>query len=98
MDAIRVFGPKLGSKLSIRSQTNLLPACKLSRFPLTSFPRKSPKLVPLKAITHALACEDEESNRKFKKLEPSEWGHQFLSSHVDISVSLYLSLSLGMHV
>ncbi|CAE5959668.1 unnamed protein product [Arabidopsis arenosa] len=81
MEAIRVFGPKL----SIRSQTSAFPACKLSRFPLTSFPSKPAHLVPLKATTHPLAFDDEENNRKFRKLGPSEWGHQFLSAHVDLS-------------
>ncbi|CAA7048213.1 unnamed protein product [Microthlaspi erraticum] len=85
MEAIRIFGPKLGSKLSVRSQTNLLPSCNLSRLPLTSFPGKYAHRVPLKATTNTLACEDEENNRKFKKLEPSEWRHQFLSVHVDFS-------------
>ncbi|CAE5959667.1 unnamed protein product [Arabidopsis arenosa] len=85
MEAIRVFGPKLGSKLSIRSQTSAFPPCKLSRFPLTQFSSKPPHLVPLKATTIPLACDDKENNRKFEKLGPSEWGHQFLSAHVDLS-------------
>ncbi|ESQ30642.1 hypothetical protein EUTSA_v10012385mg [Eutrema salsugineum] len=81
MAAIRAFSPQL----SIRSQTNLFPACKPSRFPLTSFPGKHAHLVPLKATTLTLACEDEENNRKFRKLGPSEWRHKFLSAHVDFS-------------
>ncbi|EOA37735.1 hypothetical protein CARUB_v10012518mg [Capsella rubella] len=95
MEAIRLFGrPNLRSnKLSIRSQTNAFPACKLSRFPFpltTLFPGKHAHghgLVPLKATTTLpLACEDnEENNRNFEKLAPSEWGNQFLSAHVDLS-------------
>ncbi|CAA0279710.1 unnamed protein product [Arabidopsis thaliana] len=85
MEAIRVFGPKLGSRLSIRSHTTAFPACKLSRFPLTSFPGKHAHLVLLKATTIPLASDDKENNRKFEKLGPSEWGNQFLSAHVDLS-------------
>jgi len=90
MEAIRVFGPKLGSRLSIRSHTTAFPACKLSRFPLTSFPGKHAHLVLLKATTIPLASGDKENNRKFEKLGPSEWGNQFLFAHVDLSVSLCL--------
>ncbi|KAF3568367.1 hypothetical protein DY000_02013073 [Brassica cretica] len=50
-----------------------------------SFPGKPPKLVPLKATTNTLASKDKEKNRKFKKLAPSEWGHQFIDAHVDVS-------------
>ncbi|XP_023645876.1 terpenoid synthase 28 isoform X2 [Capsella rubella] len=91
MEATGVFGrPKLGSRLSICSQTNAFTACKLSSFRLkTSYPIKHAHgLVPLKAskTTHPLACEgEEEYNRNFEKLAPSEWGHQFLSAHVDLS-------------
>lgn len=88
MEAITVFGPKLGPNLSIRCQTNLFPACKRSYFPLTPNPRKLANLVPLKATSNTLVCEDEENNRKFIKLAPSEWRHHFLSTHVDFSVSL----------
>ncbi|CAH8362300.1 unnamed protein product, partial [Eruca vesicaria subsp. sativa] len=84
MESTRVFGAKLGFKLSIRSQANVLSSCKPFRFPPTSFPGKPPKLVPLKATTNTLACEDE-NNRKFKKMEPSEWGHQFIDAHVDVA-------------
>ncbi|CAH8339945.1 unnamed protein product [Eruca vesicaria subsp. sativa] len=84
MESTRVFGAKLGFKLSIRSQANVLSSCKPFRFPPTSFPGKPPKLVPLKATTNTLACEDE-NNRKFKKMEPSEWGHQFIDAHVDLA-------------
>ncbi|EFH67713.1 predicted protein [Arabidopsis lyrata subsp. lyrata] len=85
MEAIRVFGPKLGSKLSIRSQTSAFPPCKLSPFPLTQISSKPLHLIPLRATTIPLACDDKENNRKFEKLGPSEWGHQFLSAHVDLS-------------
>lgn len=89
MEAIGVFGPKLGSKLSIRSQTtNTFPSFKFSSFPPTSFHGKPRKLVPLMATTNTLACEDEK-NRKFTKMAPSEWGHQFIDAHVDVSVSIY---------
>ncbi|KAG7594513.1 Terpene synthase N-terminal domain [Arabidopsis thaliana x Arabidopsis arenosa] len=99
MEAITVFR----SKLSIRSETKTLPACKVSRFPLTSFPGKHAHIVsrfpltsipgkhahivPLKATTiSTLAyCDDEENNRMYKEMAPSEWGHQFLSAHVDFS-------------
>ncbi|CAH8362538.1 unnamed protein product [Eruca vesicaria subsp. sativa] len=84
MESTRVFGAKLGFKLSIRSQANVLSSCKPFRFPPTSFPGKPPKLVPLKATTNTLACEDE-NNRQFKKMEPSEWGHQFIDAHVDVA-------------
>ncbi|WZZ13663.1 hypothetical protein YC2023_106752 [Brassica napus] len=85
MGAITVFGPKLGSKLSIHCHKNTFPSCRLFSFPPMSFPGKPPKLVPLKATTNTLASKDEEKNRKFKKLAPSEWGHQFVDAHVDVS-------------
>ncbi|CAH8254956.1 unnamed protein product [Arabidopsis lyrata] len=83
MEAITIFR----SKLSIRSETKTLPACKVSRFPLTSFPGKHAHIVPLKAttITSLAYCDDEENNRKYKEMAPSEWGHRFLSAHVDFS-------------
>ncbi|KAG5383195.1 hypothetical protein IGI04_034665 [Brassica rapa subsp. trilocularis] len=84
MGAITVFGPKLGSKLSVHFHTNTFTSCRLSSFPSMSFPVKPPKLVPLKATTNTLASKDEK-NRKFKKLAPSEWGHRFVDAHVDVS-------------
>ena len=92
MEAIGVFG----SKLSVWPHTNLFPACKLYRFPVTSYPRKHVHFVPLKATANTMACEDEENNRNFRKLVPSKWDHQSLFANLDFSVSLSLSLSLSL--
>ncbi|KAG2302235.1 hypothetical protein Bca52824_030886 [Brassica carinata] len=85
MEAIGVFGPKLGSKLSFCSQTNLFLASKLHCFPATSYPRKHAHFVSLKAKANSLACEDEEKNRNFRKFVPSKWDHQSLIANQDFS-------------
>ncbi|CAA7020917.1 unnamed protein product [Microthlaspi erraticum] len=59
--------------------------CKVSYFPLTLVPTKPPKfLLRLKSITSP-TCDDQESNRTFKKLLPSSWTDHFLSVSVNIS-------------
>lgn len=96
METIASFGPIHKSQLFLPSGTNLFTAvCKLSRFPLISFPGKPSKLVRLKAIATP-KCDDLESNRTFQKVPPSQWdwGHHFLSVHVDVSVSLYYTYIL----
>ncbi|CAN7091483.1 unnamed protein product [Brassica rapa subsp. narinosa] len=85
MEAIGVFRPKLGSKLSFCSQTNLFSSCKLYRFPVTSYPRKRAHFVSLKATANSLACEDEENNRNFRKHFPSKWDHESLVANLDFS-------------
>ncbi|CAH8341917.1 unnamed protein product [Eruca vesicaria subsp. sativa] len=85
MEALGVFGPKLGSNLTFPSQPNLFTACNLYRFPVTTHPRKLAHFVPLKATANTLACEDEENNRNFIKLDPSKWDHQSLLAKLDIS-------------
>ncbi|CAN6935922.1 unnamed protein product [Brassica oleracea] len=81
MEAKGVFGPTL----SVWPHTNLFPACKLHRFPVTSYPRKHEHFVPLKATANTLACEDEENNRNFRKFVPSKWDHQSLFANLDFS-------------
>ncbi|CAH8390868.1 unnamed protein product [Eruca vesicaria subsp. sativa] len=71
MESIAVFGLKHGP-----SPNNLRPANKLSCFPLMSVPTKPPKFVRLKANT-TITCDDQESNRTFKELQPSPWTDQF---------------------
>ncbi|CAA7013456.1 unnamed protein product [Microthlaspi erraticum] len=88
MDTIASFAPIHKPKHFLPSWTNFFPACKLSRFPLISFPGKPSKLVRLKANTiTAPKCVDQESNRTFHKVPPSQWdwGQHFLSVHVDVT-------------
>lgn len=91
MEAIGVFGPRLGLNLTFPSQPNLFPACDLYRFPVTSNPRKLARFVPLKATANTLTCEDE-NNRNFIKIGPSKWDHHSLFANLDFSVSLSFSL------
>ncbi|CDY13053.1 BnaA09g17640D [Brassica napus] len=85
MEAIGVFGLKLGSTLSFCCQTNLFSACKLYRFPVISYPRKHAHFVSLKATANSLACQDEANNRNFRKPFPSTWDHQSLVANLDFS-------------
>ncbi|KAF8102594.1 hypothetical protein N665_0198s0292 [Sinapis alba] len=78
MESIAVLGAKHGSPLSLPSQTKLFREMKISRFPLTSFPRKQAKLVFLKATP---TCDD----RTFKKMPPSEWTNHFDYVSIDVS-------------
>ncbi|VYS62838.1 unnamed protein product [Arabidopsis thaliana] len=73
-----------GSILSLPLRSNLFSVRKLSSFPHKSFSGQHGKLVRMKA-THTRACHDQESNRKFKRLPLSKWGHHFLSAQVDVS-------------
>lgn len=94
MEAIKSFGPKLGSQLSLRSRTNLSYGSKLSRFPMTSYPGK---LLRLEAAA-TLTCDDQEPKPTFKKLPPSEWGHYFLNVPVDVSVSLKIIVYIYIYI
>lgn len=92
METKAIFGPKLGFHLSLPSQNNLLlpPIIKSHGFPLTLFPDKprNRKHVCLKATTSTSPTSDGQlSNRKFKKLPPSEWTDYFHSVPLDVSVS-----------
>ncbi|KAJ4903075.1 Terpenoid synthase 28 [Raphanus sativus] len=84
MEAIGVFGPRLGLNLTFPSQPNLFPACDLYRFPVTSNHRKLARFVPLKATANTLTCEDE-NNRNFIKIGPSKWDHHSLFANLDFS-------------
>lgn len=90
MERIAAFGPKHGSILSFRSRANLVSQRKLYSFPQKSLSGEHAKLVRMKATraTATLSHDDQESNRKFKKLPSSGWGHHFLSAQIDVSVSL----------
>ncbi|KAF8115055.1 hypothetical protein N665_0030s0098 [Sinapis alba] len=81
METISVLGPKHGSLLSTN---NLFPVSKISCFSLKSLSTKPSKFVRVKAI-NTPTCDDQTSNRKFKKLLPSPWTDRFHSVVVDVS-------------
>ncbi|WZZ09229.1 hypothetical protein YC2023_095150 [Brassica napus] len=88
METIAVFGSKLGFHLSLPSRNNLFlpPIFKFHGFPLTAFPDKPRQHVCLKTTTSASPTSDGQlSNRKFKKLPPSEWTDHFHSVPLDVS-------------
>ncbi|CAN7140145.1 unnamed protein product [Brassica rapa subsp. narinosa] len=78
-----VLGARHGSQLSLPSRTKLFREMKISRFPLTSFPRKKAKHVSLKATP---TCD----GRTFKKMSPSEWSNHFDYVSIDVSVKRYI--------
>ncbi|WZZ21496.1 hypothetical protein YC2023_122883 [Brassica napus] len=81
IESMAVLGARHGSQLSLPSRTKLFREMKISRFPLTSFPRKKAKHVSLKATP---TCD----GRTFKKMSPSEWSNHF--DYVSIDVSRYI--------
>ncbi|XP_048607348.1 terpenoid synthase 9-like [Brassica napus] len=88
METIAVFGSKLGFHLSLPSRNNLFlpPIFKFHGFPLAAFPDKPRQHVCLKTTTSASPTSDGQlSNRKFKKLPPSEWTDHFHSVPLDVS-------------
>ncbi|CAN6825792.1 unnamed protein product [Brassica oleracea] len=88
METIAVFGSKLGFHLSLPSRNNLFlpPIFKFHGFPLVAFPDKPRQHVCLKTTTSASPTSDGQlSNRKFKKLPPSEWTDHFHSVPLDVS-------------
>ncbi|CAH2080040.1 unnamed protein product [Thlaspi arvense] len=84
METVASFGPTPKSHLSLRSRSNLISVCKLSRFPLISFSGKPGKPVRLKASPSHIG-DVKENTRTFKEIPPSPWPHHFLSVHVDAS-------------
>ncbi|KAF8115069.1 hypothetical protein N665_0030s0110 [Sinapis alba] len=80
---MEIFGPKLGFHLSLPCRNSLFlpPIIKLYGFPVTSFADKRTKHVHLKATT----CDGQLTDRKFKKLPPSEWTDHFHSVPLDVS-------------
>ncbi|KAG2291424.1 hypothetical protein Bca52824_038093 [Brassica carinata] len=77
METIAVFGSKLGFHLSLPSRNHLFlpPIFKFHGFPLAAFPDK-PRYP---------TSDGQLSNRKFKKLPPSEWTDHFHSVPLDVS-------------
>ncbi|KAJ4880982.1 Terpenoid cyclases/Protein prenyltransferases superfamily protein [Raphanus sativus] len=88
METIAVLGPKPRFHLSLSSRNSLLlpPIIKFHGFPLASFSDKPRKHVCLRATTSSSpTSEGELSNRKFKKVPPSEWTDHFHSVPLDVS-------------
>ncbi|KAF8115068.1 hypothetical protein N665_0030s0109 [Sinapis alba] len=80
---MEIFRPKLGFHLSLPCRNSLFlpPIIKLYGFPVTSFADKRTEHVHLKATT----CDGQLTDRKFKKLPPSEWTDHFHSVPLDVS-------------
>ncbi|KAG5376201.1 hypothetical protein IGI04_040797, partial [Brassica rapa subsp. trilocularis] len=78
IESMAVLGARHGSQFSLPSRTKMFREMKISRFPLTSFPRKKAKHVSLKATP---TCD----GRTFKKMSPSEWTNHFDYVSIDVS-------------
>ncbi|CAH8358479.1 unnamed protein product [Eruca vesicaria subsp. sativa] len=101
MEAIGVFGPKFGSKLSFCSQTNLFPACKLYRFRVTSYPRiKERILFTYLLVTLGLAYHFEDEIMEtvedgFQKIDEMMAGEYDLYT---VSVIFYVFRTYGYNI